>query len=528
MTIRAAVTRSIALHGIDGTPITISAQIVPTPSDALPASQIHPVERETRERIRAALRNSGLPWPTEPVLLTTSHPLRDGTTLADLAMACAVLAAADELPAPEVTHTVLLGELGLDGQLRPVRGVLPALLAARRAGLDRAVVPTSSLPEATLLPGVRVVGADRLATAVAGLRGQLSDSAQAASATASAIADPAGSAVDVAHRTSPGGRAAMADSNASDALDVSGPPEAVRAVEVAAAGGHYLLLVGRPGAGCRRYATLLHQLRPALTDEEALEVAAVQSVAGCLGPDTSLALTAPFIAPHHSMSMPALVGGGSGVTRPGAMTQAHRGVLFLNDVSEFRSDRLEAVRCAVDDGEVRLARRDGVFRYPARFQLVLATAPCPCGQPEQDCSCSPHARRRFLARITGPLLDRVDLRVRLRPPDDSAPGTSAPEVGSNLRTRVSAARTRAAQRWAEHRGSTNADVPATTFTHAEFRLPRLTTAPLDQALENGAMSGRGWVRALRVAWTLADLAGLVRPGRDEITEALEFRDRGPS
>jgi len=525
MTIRTAVTRSIALHGIDGTPVTISAQIGPAPSDALPASESHPVDRETLERIRAALRNSGVPWPTEPVQVTTSHPLRDGTTLADLAMACAVLAAAGELPAHVIAHTVILGELGLDGQLRPVRGVLPALLAARRTGLDRAVVPTSSLPEAALLPGIRVVGADQLAAAVAGLRGQLAGSAQVASAATSAIADPAGSAVDVARRTSPSGRAAMADSNASDVLDVSGPPEAVRAVEVAAAGGHHLLLVGRPGAGCWRYATLLHQLRPALTDEEALEVAAVQSVTGRLGPDTPLVPTAPFIAPHHSMSMPALVGGGAGLTRPGAMTHAHRGVLFLDHVSEFGPDRLEAVRCAVDDGEVRLARRDGVARYPARFQLVLATAPCPCGQPEPDCSCSPHARRRFLARITGPLLDRVDLRVRLRPPDDSAPVTSAPEGGSILRARMSAARTRAAHRWAVHGGSTNADVPATTFTHAEFRLPRSTTAALDQALENGAMSGRGWVRALRVAWTLA---GLVRPGRDEITEALEFRDRRPS
>lgn len=194
-----------------------------------------------------------------------------------------------------------------------------------------------------------------------------------------------------------------------------------------------------------RYATLLHQLLPALTHEEVLGVAAVQSVTGRLDLNTPLVPTAPFITPHSSMSTPALIGGGAGLARPGALSQAHRGVLFLNDVSEFGSDRLDAVRCAVDDGEVRLARRDEVVRYPARFQLVLATAPCPCGQPEPDCSCSPHARRRFLARITGPLLERVDLRARLHPPDDSAPTTPAPEGGSTLRTRVHAARTRAAQ-----------------------------------------------------------------------------------
>lgn len=513
-----AFTWSVALFGVDGTPVTVSAHIgttTPTPA-AEPDGQR--LSRETVERARAAVRNSGLPWPTEQVIVTASHQLPGQTSLIDLAVACAVLTADGELPADEVARTVFVGELKLDGQLRSVRGVLPALLAACRSGIDRAIVPAGTLPEAALVAGIRVFGANHLADVAAALRG---DRGRLTSPAEHVLVTPAAGLTSEAE-VLPG---------PPSVLEMPGQvaqPEAVRALEVAAAGGHHLLLVGCQGAGCAYFAQLLHHLRPELTHDQALEVTAIHSVAGLLQPEAPLVTAAPFIRPHCSASVQALVGGGAGSAKPGSVSQAHHGILFLDDVCEFGPVGLAAVHSALDDGEVRLARRDGVARYPARFQLVLATAPCPCQQPESNCVCSLHTRRRFMARITGPLLDRVDLRVRLRTPNGSTPVTLATGDGAMLRARVHAARSRAAQRWAVHRGGTNADVPAKTFSHAEFRLARSVTAPLDRALEIGALPGRGHVRTLRVAWTLADLAGLARPGRDEITEALEFRDRRPS
>jgi magnesium chelatase family protein len=373
------------------------------------------------------------------------------------------------------------------------------------------------------VPGIPVFGADQLADVAADLqsdRGHLSTSAVPAQATTALGAA----------RTSP---AASVEADPVLATRHATPNQivrqgAVRAVEVAAAGGHHLLLMGLPGAGCAYYARLLHSMLPPLTQNQALEVAAIRSVAGDLAHGAPLMTTAPFVTPHCSTSLPAFVGGGSGLAEPGALSRAHHGVLFLDDVGDFPPNMPEVVRSSLEVREVRLARRDGVARYPAGFQLVLATTPCPCQRPEPDCVCTPHARRRFLARIAGPLLDRIDLRVRLHTPDTSIVHEPLPETDSGQRTRVHEARIRAGQRWSTYRGSTNADVPAAAFTHAEFRLHRKVTAPLDRALEIGALSGRGGVRTLRVAWTLADLAGLIRPGCDEIVEALEFRDRQSS
>jgi magnesium chelatase family protein len=270
-------------------------------------------------------------------------------------------------------------------------------------------------------------------------------------------------------------------------------------------------------------------LLPPLTAEQALEVTAIHSLAGMLASEFPLLHRPPFATPHHTCTVPALIGGGARLTRPGAISLAHHGVLFLDEACEFAPDRLEALRAALDEGEIRLARRDGVARYPARFQLVLATRPCPCGQDEQDCRCSPHARRRYLARLSGPLLDRVDLRVRLRTHTalsraDDPHTTTAPESTTVVRARVAQARATAAERWHKHGWLTNAHVPGSALRH-EFRLPKNVTALLDHALDLGTITARGADRCLRVSWTLADLAGLDRPGRDQISEALEFRDR---
>jgi magnesium chelatase family protein len=271
-------------------------------------------------------------------------------------------------------------------------------------------------------------------------------------------------------------------------------------------------------------------LLPPLTVDESLEVTAVHSVAGALSPETPFVATPPFVAPHHTTSVAALVGGGTGIAKPGAVSKAHRGVLFLDEACDFGNQRLDALRTVVEDGEVRHARRDGIVAYPARFQLVLATNPCPCAPPRDvDCACSPAERRRYFGRLSGPLLDRVDLRVRMRPSTAivALSGDEPPESTADVRARVRVARERAAERWRPHGWLTNSEVPGPALRR-DFALPRRATALLDKGLASGAVTARGADRCLRVAWTLSDLAGRDHPDSDDVAAALEFRDRRPT
>jgi magnesium chelatase family protein len=297
-------------------------------------------------------------------------------------------------------------------------------------------------------------------------------------------------------------------------------------LEVAAAGGHHLLLTGPPGTGKTMLAQRLTGLLPPLSSAESVEVTAVHSVAGTLSADAPLVIEPPFVAPHHTTSVAALVGGGTGLARPGAVSKAHRGVLFLDEACEFGPQRLEALRTALEEGEVRHARRDGIVRYPARFQLILATNPCPCAPPKEiDCVCSPRARRQYFGRLSGPLLDRVDLQVRMRPLLAMDLNAQEKSEGSDIvRARVGQARARAARRWSVQGWRTNAEVPGPVLRR-EYRLPARATEVLDHGLAMGAVTARGADRCIRVAWTLADLAGLDRPGADQVAAALDFRDR---
>lgn len=267
-------------------------------------------------------------------------------------------------------------------------------------------------------------------------------------------------------------------------------------------------------------------LLPPLSDDEALEVAAIHSLDGSLRPDAPLVRVPPLVAPHHSISVAALVGGGPALAVPGAVSKAHRGILLLDEACEFGPQRLESLRTALEEGAVRLARARGAVAYPARFQLVIATNPCPCAPPrESDCSCSPTARRRYMGRLSGPLLDRVDIRVRMRPLSAmDRYSTTPPEGTEAVRERVIAARDRAAWRWSEYGWRTNAEVPGPVLRN-EFALERGTTAVLEKALGQGSLTARGADRCLRLAWTLADLGHVDRPGLDEVSTALDFRDR---
>ncbi|MBV9821904.1 MAG: YifB family Mg chelatase-like AAA ATPase, partial [Actinobacteria bacterium] len=457
---------------------------------------------ESRDRIRAAVLNSGLGWPNRriTVALLPADVRKYGSGF-DVALAVSVLAAAGDLPAAPVAGVVWLAELGLDGRLRPVRGILPAVLAAREAGVCRVVVAPGNAGEAALVGGLDVRVAGCLSEIVRSLRGG------PGLAAASVDAD-------------------RQDEPLPDLADVVGQPVARRALEIAAAGAHHLLLEGVPGAGKTMLAERLPSILPELGPVEALEVTAIHSVAGVLPAGAGLLRRAPLQVPHHTSSMAALVGGGSGLGRPGAASLAHRGVLVLDEAAEFRPTVLDSLRQPLESGTVVLHRTGGAVSYPARFQLVLATNPCPCGaSKDTDCACTPDARRRYRRRLSGPLLDRIDLRIPIDPVSraDLMADRDAPEPSAVVAGRVVAARAAAWQRWAPFGWRANAEVPGSMLRSQAWRPPRQALGRLDAELERGGLSARGCDRVLRLSWTLADLAGITAPGAAEVAEAIWLR-----
>lgn len=502
-------TRAVAVSGIDGVPIEVEADSAP----GLPAFSIVGMPdtacRQAPDRVRSAAANSALQLPRQRVTVNLSPASlpKQGSGF-DVAIAIAALAAGGVVDNAQVADVVHIGELGLDGAVRAVPGVLPAVLAAAAAGFTKVVVPAENAAEAALVPGVEVLPATDLGALVTRYRLQHKGKP----------VPPV-----VVPRNAP-----CSEPPVPDLSDVVGQFEARFALEVAAAGGHHMAMVGPPGAGKTMLAERLPGLLPPLSVEDALQVTAVHSVLGALGTGedgrSPLLTHAPFVAPHHGASMASVVGGGSGRVRPGAISRAHRGVLFLDEAPEFRRDVLDALRQPLESGSVTIARADRVVRFPARFQLVLAANLCPCGAARDGaCTCSPVLRRTYLNRLSGPLLDRVDVRLNLLPVSRASLAQGQGESTTVVAQRVQAARARQVSRWSKFGWRINADVPGTVLRAIPWRLPKEVSRPLDQQLEKGTLTLRGYDRCLRVAWTLADLAGERAPGPSHVSGASTLR-----
>ncbi len=493
---------------LSATPYGIEARLVEVQCDVgpgfpgfaivgLPEKEVS----EARERVRSAIRNAGLAFPQLRITanLAPADLRKEGAGF-DLALAVALLVASGQLPPSATEGTAFFGELSLDGTLRPVRGTLAMALAAREAGVPRALVAAPSALEAALVDGLAVYPVASLGEAVEFLRGE---------------------------RAIPPAPRVLPEDEAPEGIDlalVRGQEHARRALEIAAAGGHHLLMVGPPGAGKSLLAGCLPGILPPLTFEEALEVTRIYSVAGLLPPGRPLLRRRPFRSPHPTVSYAGMVGGGHGVPSPGEITLAHHGVLFLDEVPEFDRQVLEALRQPLEERRITVTRAGTAVTFPASFTLVGAMNPCPCGHlgdPLRPCRCRPHEVAGYRRRLSGPFLDRIDLFVGVpRLTRDELLGEGGGEPSEAVRRRVVAAREAQRERYGAPRTNTE-------LTPREVRrfcaLGSEAKALLARAVDHFALTGRGYVRTLKVARTIADLAGAATISPEHVAEALQYR-----